>query len=240
MWLHTKMGMAKLVICALIVVLLVPGAASASTDRATCQGHDVTMYAEDVLSYELPDVDELVAAYMASQDRSTVLNALYAARRAGRYQEALERVHVGFRQSANRSGERFDGAIVLGTPGDDVILGTDSGDWILGFGGNDVICGLKGDDFLAGGFGVDRLRGGAGRDSLDSGDEADPREVLNGGSGRDTLVVQIRDCDQIVQQTDAVIGGSELLVTSYGCTTTDGNGNVVVYARGSGSNIWWA
>ena len=84
--------------------------------------------------------------------------------------------------------------VLRGTPGNDVINGLGGNDTIIGGGGNDRINGGAGNDTLRGGAGVDTIVGGAGVDKLygDSGNDrlngrdGKPRDLLNGGSGRDT------------------------------------------------------
>jgi hypothetical protein len=77
-----------------------------------------------------------------------------------------------------------NGAVIIGTPGDDVIVGTPGNDRILGMGGNDIICGLGGDDVIFGGPGHDVILGGDGDDTLVGGPG---RDRLFGGRGNDIL-----------------------------------------------------
>jgi hypothetical protein len=81
-----------------------------------------------------------------------------------------------------RSGA--DGAVIIGTPGNDVIVGTSGDDRILGLGGNDIICGFGGHDTLLGGPGGDLVLGGAGDDTLIGGPG---RDRLFGGAGDDVI-----------------------------------------------------
>jgi Ca2+-binding RTX toxin-like protein len=75
--------------------------------------------------------------------------------------------------------------VLRGTPGNDVIYGRGGNDIIYGLGGNDTIRGGAGNDTIVGGTGVDKLYGDAGNDRL-NGRDGKPRDLLNGGSGRDT------------------------------------------------------
>lgn len=84
--------------------------------------------------------------------------------------------------------------VLRGTPGNDAISGGGGNDTIIGGGGrdtinggpgNDTIRGGPGNDTLVGGSGVDRLFGESGNDRL-NGRDGRPRDLLNGGSGRDT------------------------------------------------------
>jgi hypothetical protein len=77
-----------------------------------------------------------------------------------------------------------NGAVIIGTPGDDVIVGTPGDDRIIGLGGNDIICGLGGNDIILGGPGHDLIIGGAGDDTLVGGPG---RDRLFGGPGDDIL-----------------------------------------------------
>lgn len=84
-------------------------------------------------------------------------------------------------------------AEVTGTAHADIILAGDSGVMVDSGGGNDLVIGGAGSDNLSGGIGGDRLYGGDGNDGLSfslwdaawSGD----RDYLNGGSGRDVLMM---------------------------------------------------
>jgi Ca2+-binding RTX toxin-like protein len=91
--------------------------------------------------------------------------------------------------------------IRLGTHGPDVIDGREGKDIIAGLGGDDIICGGddndlliggNGNDTLDGGTGIDILHGNAGNDTIviRAGDVPDGAEVINGGSGVDTLVCE--------------------------------------------------
>lgn len=87
-----------------------------------------------------------------------------------------------------------DGCTTRGTQDDDRLTGTPRNDVICGLGGNDTIDGFGDGDVLRGGTGADvlrddsgkdRLLGGAGNDRID-GRDGRPRDVLNGGSGKNT------------------------------------------------------
>jgi Ca2+-binding RTX toxin-like protein len=71
----------------------------------------------------------------------------------------------------------------------DVYTGDSLADWADGNGGNDTLSGEGGADRLDGGVGQDMIDGGAGNDLLvATGDEIVTGEVLNGGTGVDTLL----------------------------------------------------
>jgi Ca2+-binding RTX toxin-like protein len=89
--------------------------------------------------------------------------------------------------------------MVSGTAGDDLIVGGAGRDVIEGLGGDDRIegggdldslSGGDGDDVLLSGAGKDGLYGGAGDDILYFGSDFDFRDVIDGGSGYDQLVLQ--------------------------------------------------
>ena len=82
-----------------------------------------------------------------------------------------------------------------GTSGADTMVGTTGDDILNGLGGNDLLRGNRGDDLLSGGNGNDRLEGGQGADTLNGnagndilrGGEGNETDVLNGGTGIDTV-----------------------------------------------------
>jgi Ca2+-binding RTX toxin-like protein len=90
---------------------------------------------------------------------------------------------------------------VYGNEGNDTLNGGDGADSLFGGTGNDLLFGDAGSDTLSGGEGNDWLVGGAGADVLygDGGDDGivyDPNDVLNlvdGGTGYDTLFVNLAD-----------------------------------------------
>lgn len=71
-----------------------------------------------------------------------------------------------------------------GGPGNDILLGGSGPDKLIGGEGNDKVAGRGGDDVLYGGPGNDELLGGSGNDVLRGG----PTDVMNGGSGHNTLI----------------------------------------------------
>lgn len=95
----------------------------------------------------------------------------------------------------------------IGTNLDDDILGTNAGDLMLGRRGNDFLHGGLGNDFLLGGRGDDTLNGGAGADLVlggagnDTGvfvysqDPASGPDFYSGGSGSDTLRIELTAAD---------------------------------------------
>jgi CSLREA domain-containing protein len=76
------------------------------------------------------------------------------------------------------------GAVLRGTPGEDVLVGTPDGDTIIGLGGNDVICAGAGVDLIRSGGGKDDVRGELGNDRLFLGTG---RDFAHGGPGADVL-----------------------------------------------------
>ncbi|MGI9437535.1 MAG: calcium-binding protein [Geminicoccaceae bacterium] len=109
---------------------------------------------------------------------------------------------------------------IVGTPGDDVLIGGDGDDLILGASGNDIIhgnggsdvlLGHEGNDELHGGTGRDRLDGGAGNDFLEGGAD-DDLDILRGGSGDDTLVMNSVLDVPLERTTNAGQGNDSLFV----------------------------
>ncbi|SDE38216.1 VCBS repeat-containing protein [Variovorax sp. CF079] len=97
-------------------------------------------------------------------------------------------------------------ATMTGSNGDDNLTGTV---------GNDTINSGNGDDSVDGGSGNDSLNGGAGSDALDGGSGSDQ---LNGGSGSDTLIYNVSE-NLAAGTKDVYTGGSgvdtlELQLTS--------------------------
>ncbi|NFV79014.1 tandem-95 repeat protein, partial [Magnetospirillum aberrantis] len=96
-----------------------------------------------------------------------------------------------------------------GGAGNDVLFGQNGNDLLIGGTGNDTLAGAAGNDTLLGGDGNDKLIGGAGADVIDGG-AGDDRvvakaadmtgDVMHGGDGTDTLVVQL----SAAEYTDAV------------------------------------
>jgi VCBS repeat-containing protein len=74
----------------------------------------------------------------------------------------------------------------------DLLLGSTQNDQISGNGGNDLMMGFAGDDVLNGGQGVDIVLAGSGDDRLIVDDlPTGGREIIDGGDGRDTLVIDL-------------------------------------------------
>ncbi|WP_029073860.1 calcium-binding protein [Kaistia adipata] len=67
------------------------------------------------------------------------------------------------------------------------IWGSRFDDWIAGTAGNEIMKGDAGDDVLIGRGGLDRINGGAGDDRV----EVSSVSILEGGTGTDTLVVDV-------------------------------------------------
>lgn len=88
-------------------------------------------------------------------------------------------------------------ATIVGTEGADVLEGTKVADVIVALGGDDVVTARSGDDLVCGGNGADTLFGGPGADQLyggfdrrgeDAGGSYLVGDLLDGGTGDDTLV----------------------------------------------------
>jgi Ca2+-binding RTX toxin-like protein len=97
---------------------------------------------------------------------------------------------------------------LVGTPGKDVICGLGGNDRIRGLGGNDLLVGGDGNDTLDGGPGADRLAGNAGNDTLLAKDGK--VDILNGGPGRDTAVVDSKKHGKKRTPTDRLQGVERL------------------------------
>ena len=78
---------------------------------------------------------------------------------------------------------------IPGTMYTDILRGTNYDDQIYGYAGNDQLFGFDGNDELIPGLGNDRVYGGNGADTIYIEDIA---QILDGGEGKDTLVVMGR------------------------------------------------
>lgn len=88
----------------------------------------------------------------------------------------------------------------------DTLFGGDGADTLNGRSGNDTLDGGNGNDVLDGGAGVDKLLGQAGDDKIvyDAADSS-----INGGSGRDTLILKVgATVDLSTFTTNQVVSGS--------------------------------
>ncbi|MDN5112005.1 cadherin-like domain-containing protein [Aliarcobacter butzleri] len=79
--------------------------------------------------------------------------------------------------------------------GNDIVYGQDGDDIILGGDGDDILYGGNGNDYINGGKGADRIDGGVGDDTIvmdaeDFSRNAFITEIVNGGSGFDTVIIQ--------------------------------------------------
>jgi Ca2+-binding RTX toxin-like protein len=77
---------------------------------------------------------------------------------------------------------------LYGGDGNDLLSGYGGDDSLYGQNGNDSLNGDSGGDYLEGGAGMDEMHGGTGNDWLDAHD-GNWGEVVDGGSGQDTAVV---------------------------------------------------
>jgi VCBS repeat-containing protein len=84
------------------------------------------------------------------------------------------------------------------------MTGSNGSDSLTGTVGNDTINSGNGDDSIDGGSGNDSLNGGAGSDTLDGGSGSDQ---LNGGSGSDTLIYNV-SANLAAGTKDVYTGGS--------------------------------
>ena len=107
--------------------------------------------------------------------------------------EGTVTINVGASAAAASPRSTVTGLTLEGTEGNDRLIGADLDDSLSGGAGDDVLRGHAGDDLLAPGTGTDRVYGGRGDDRilLDSADlsASGAPERLDGGPGRDTLVV---------------------------------------------------
>ncbi|MCG3677686.1 cadherin-like domain-containing protein [Aliarcobacter butzleri] len=106
--------------------------------------------------------------------------------------------------------------------GNDIVYGQDGDDIILGGDGDDILYGGNGNDYINGGKGADRIDGGAGDDTIvmdaeDFSRNAFITEIVNGGSGFDTVIIQGNkgvNFDMGLTNIESFIGG-------------DGNDNII-------------
>ncbi|WP_257118534.1 Ig-like domain-containing protein [Aliarcobacter vitoriensis] len=106
--------------------------------------------------------------------------------------------------------------------GDDIVYGESGDDIILGGDGDDILYGGAGNDYINGGKGADRIDGGAGDDIIVMDAEDFSRntfitEIVNGGLGFDTVIIQGDkgvNFDMGLTNVESFIGG-------------DGNDNII-------------
>ncbi|MDR6530858.1 Ca2+-binding RTX toxin-like protein [Caulobacter rhizosphaerae] len=99
-----------------------------------------------------------------------------------------------------------DDNILTGGVYADTLSGGDGADTLRGRSGDDALDGGNGNDILDGGAGADTIQGGAGDDKVIY-DAAD--SVINGGSGRDTLILKVGAIvDLSTFTTNQVVSGS--------------------------------
>ena len=79
---------------------------------------------------------------------------------------------------------------LTGSSSNDRLTGSSSNDRLAGAAGKDRLNAGKGNDRLSGGKGADRLVAGAGKDRISARDRS--RDLIDGGSGRDTATVDRR------------------------------------------------
>ena len=112
-----------------------------------------------------------------------------------------------------------------------VLFGGEGAETLHGGEGDDILSGGQGDDILYGGAGSDYLYGGAGNDFLDGGDDTavdhlyggdgndimmyHPKDVIDGGSGMDVLLVGSDNMDSLFQggQLDSNVTDVEVIIS---------------------------
>ncbi|SFJ92424.1 hypothetical protein [Caulobacter sp. UNC279MFTsu5.1] len=118
-----------------------------------------------------------------------------------------------------------DDNILTGGVYADTLSGGDGADTLRGRSGNDTLDGGNGNDILDGGAGVDTIHAGAGDDKVVY-DAAD--SVIDGGSGRDTLIVKVgATVDLSTFTTNQVVSGSAYVSGFENLDATGATGAVV-------------
>jgi len=139
--------------------------------------------------------------------------------------------------------------------GNDVLKGTNIGDtlsagagWdqIFGYSGNDTLDGGDGNDSLYGGSGIDVIRGGAGDDIISGSSDSDldrlysstrfitwEADILDGGTGIDTLVIDLSQTTQGRQISTSTLG-ADFSIDGIGSAI---NFEVLRWYAGSGDDI---
>ncbi len=135
-----------------------------------------------------------------------------------------------------------NGTLRLDHAGYSGALGSTAADWfdalyctndvlLSGGGGNDVLFGGTGDDRLIGGAGADTLKAGAGDDTVVA--EAD--DVVEGGSGRDTLIL---DDAAGVSLTLSSLSFESVIATQYSDSlTSTSSADLIIMAEGGSDTI---
>lgn len=135
-------------------------------------------------------------------------------------------------------GNRFNGAAIDGTIGNDVLNGTLNTDVMRGLGGNDRFQGQAGADLVDGGAGIDSLYGSQDDDTIYGGSENDQ---LYGGQGNDRLYGDgDRDLLQGGRSNDFLSGGNGI-DTLIGVTPGDlnpGVGEIDVLQGDAGADLF--
>ena len=98
-----------------------------------------------------------------------------------------------------------------GLDGNDTLTGAGLSDRLFGGDGNDSLVGNAGDDYLVGGAGKDTANAGAGDDTIDVTGQGAVTDVIDGGEGSDTLLI-----DSSVTLGTATITGVEGIRSSNG------------------------
>lgn len=132
--------------------------------------------------------DDLVLGISGTEDAMTVKNWFWNDSAEWRVEQ------IAFADGTLWDAETIrSGALIQGTPNNDILSGYETSDTIHGLGGSDVLFGNGGDDALDGGDGQDQLFGEAGNDILLGGAGNDTLiggkgdDILDGGAGDDTL-----------------------------------------------------
>ena len=117
----------------------------------------------------------------------------------------------------------LNSAVILnGNDGNDALFGSQFNDTLNGGDDDDTIEGGDGNDTITGGLGSDSLSGGAGNDIIVNYDNTDT--FLDGGSGVDTLRVDPRSGDVVIDLTAQSIERIEVS-RSNGIPSFEGRGN---------------
>ena len=103
---------------------------------------------------------------------------------------------------------------IVGSTGKDTITGSNLADELIGADGNDLLRGGGGNDTLDGGSGSDKMYGGAGDDRLIVSDQNIAGDVVDGGDGFDTLVVDSLDISALGFTGIERIIGSQVSMTT--------------------------
>lgn len=139
----------------------------------------------------------------------------------------------------------FFGVSITGNAGNNRLTGTAYADVLIGGAGADTLIGGAGADTLNGGTGADSMSGGAGNDLFILGSLAEmvAGEVLDAGSGTDTLRLETAAAATSVVLTSAMIGfevfefGSALQATSVNINAQASTGPMTIRGTNAANAI---